>query len=444
MFFTTRVGLLAGATALTLTGVSYGGPATEGTNDDLAKRLAAAEAKIAAMEAGQNQTWLTEQRATEIRGLVQDVLADADTRASLLQAGGTAGYDHGFVISDPGNNWLLRTNFLMQQRFIYDFRDDSGAPGTIDTNRSGFENTRSKFILSGHVVNPDWYYLVDTNLGSNGEGREGKLNGYLGHNYGNGWKVQMGTMKLPILREELVDSQYQLAVERSNLNYIYTGGYADGIMAIDSCDQWQFMVMYSDGINTGNTVWNAYDTEYAMTGRFEWKASGTWDQFKDFTSAPGDPNGILLGGAIHYQDGEYGTPATETQVTILTGDISVEMGRFNAYGAVIWNDINSNAPGTSSFNPIGFLVQGGFYLNNRWELFGRYEWSDFDVSGADDLSILTGGVNYYFAGQNAKWTTDIAYSFQSLAFPASITGFQPDVAGNDGQVVIRTQWQILF
>ena len=66
MSSTTRVGLLAGATALTLTSVSIGAPATG--NDDMAQRLAAAEAKIAAMEAAQNQNWLTEQRAAENYG----------------------------------------------------------------------------------------------------------------------------------------------------------------------------------------------------------------------------------------------------------------------------------------------------------------------------------------------------------------------------------------
>src|SRR4051812_5789090 len=103
MSLKTRVGLLAGATALTLTSVSFAGPATG--NDDLAQRLAAAEAKIASMEAATNQNWLTDQRASEIKGLVQDVLADADTRASLLQAGATAGYDNGFIISSTDGNW---------------------------------------------------------------------------------------------------------------------------------------------------------------------------------------------------------------------------------------------------------------------------------------------------------------------------------------------------
>src|SRR5688500_12834912 len=112
MSLKTRVGLLAGAAALTLTGVGSAHPTSEPTNDELAQRLAAAEAKIAAMEAADNQNWLTEQRAAEIRGLVQDVIADADSRASLLQGGMTSGYDNGFILGDSTGNWLLRTNFL--------------------------------------------------------------------------------------------------------------------------------------------------------------------------------------------------------------------------------------------------------------------------------------------------------------------------------------------
>ena len=153
MSSTTRVGLLAGATALTLTSVSIGAPATG--NDDMAQRLAAAEAKIAAMEAAQNQNWLTEQRADEIKGLV-----DADTRASLLQSGATSGYDNGFILSSTDGNWLLRLNFLMQQRFIWNHidNDDIGfIDESEDADRYGFENTRSTLRLSGHVVNPSWF-----------------------------------------------------------------------------------------------------------------------------------------------------------------------------------------------------------------------------------------------------------------------------------------------
>jgi hypothetical protein len=435
----TRVGFLAGAAALTLTGVSAG-QASPASNEDMASRLAAAEAKIAAMEAAQNENWLTEQRAAEIRGLVQDVLSDADTRASLLQAGMTSGYDNGFIIGDPTGNWLLRTNFLMQQRFNYNMQDDAG--GTNDSNRYGFENTRSKFILSGHVVNPDWYYLVDINVGS-GTGRTGTLNSYLGYNYGNGWKFQMGAMKAPLLREELVDAQYQLAVERSNVNYLFSTGYADGLMVHWQGDTIQFMGMLSDGANTGETVWSTEDTEFALTGRVEFLLSGAWDQYKDFTNGPDDPSGVLIGGAFHYQNGEFGTASDETQIIVLTVDGSLEFAGANLYGAFIYTDVEGNAV-PLDVSPWGLVLQGGFYFSDSWELFGRFEWADLDVSGAEDVSIFTIGVNKYIAKHNAKWTTDIGFGFDTVEVAADITGWRTDPATEDGQVVLRTQLQILF
>ena len=50
---------------------------------------------VAELKAASDDDWLTERRAQEIRGLVEDVLADADTRASLLQDGMTAGLGSG-------------------------------------------------------------------------------------------------------------------------------------------------------------------------------------------------------------------------------------------------------------------------------------------------------------------------------------------------------------
>jgi hypothetical protein len=48
------------------------------------------------LRASTQDDWLTEQRAAEIRGIVQDVLADADTRASLLNDGLMAGWSENY------------------------------------------------------------------------------------------------------------------------------------------------------------------------------------------------------------------------------------------------------------------------------------------------------------------------------------------------------------
>jgi hypothetical protein len=451
MSLTTRVGLAGTALTLTCVGSVYAAGETAG-NDDMAQRLAAAEAKIAAMEAAQNENWLTEQRATEIRGLVQDVLADADTRASLLQTGMTAGYDNGAVIGSADGNNLLRINVLLQPRFIYNSNDSDS-----EDQRYGFEVTRAKLVLSGHVVDPSWYFMISNNFGNNSvlssgigdpltgsDSREGLGNAYVGKDFGNGLKLQMGSMKAPLLREDLVDAQYQLAVERSTVNYLYTAGYVDGIQLSWESDKFRVAGMFSDGMRTGNTIWSAPDTDFAFTARGEFLVSGNWEQFHQFTSPKGTETGIMIGAAVHYQSGESDTLADGVDVFVLTVDASAQFSGWNLYGAINYANIDTDVPGASTLTPFGWVVQGGFYLDETWEIFGRYEFNDSDTPGLDNLNVITVGVNKYFAGQNVKWTTDVGYSFDSIEISSDITGLREDEGGSDGQFIIRTQRQLQF
>ena len=459
MNLTKQVGLVVGAAALTVTSASFADTTAE-ANTDLKAKLDSALARIDQLEAKQNDNWLTEQRADEIRGLVQDVLADADTRASLLAQGVTAGYDNGAVISSADGNWSLRTNIHMQQRFVWNNQDEGAVAGAIDEDRYGFENTRTKFILTGNVVNPQWIYKVEINVGSPSastvpildllgaaggvglDSRAGTGDAYLGYKYDDGLTILFGTMKAPLLREELVDSRYQLAVERSALNYIYTGGRVDGIAVDWMGDQFHVTGAFTDGANTGQTVWGTADTDFAFTGRIEFLASGTWDQFSDFTSPAGDEQGIMIGGALHYQEAETDAGLADVDVTVLTADISAEFGGANLYGAFIYRNIDT--AGVSDLDQVGFLVQGGVAFSDDWEAFARYEFSDFDTIGVEDLSLITFGVTRYFAGHNAKWTTDIGIGLEEVVFAPAITGLRTDVVGEDSQVVIRSQVQLVF
>jgi hypothetical protein len=113
--------------------------------------------------------------------------------------------------------------------------------------------------------------------------------------------------------------------------------------------------------------------------------------------------------------------------------------------------------GISDADQLGIVIQGGYYLNDTWELYGRYEYADLDLSGIDDLSIITIGVNKYFAEHHAKWTTEFGWAIEPIlgndlaaggfdgdpgAFP--LAGWRIDPDDEDGQVLIRTQIQIVF
>ncbi|MCP4836679.1 MAG: hypothetical protein GY895_18160, partial [Phycisphaera sp.] len=84
MSLTNKFGLVAGTTALAIAGSAFGG--VESDNDALAQ-IAELKQELAELKQQNGQDWLTEQRSSEIRGIVQDVLADADTRTSLQSSG---------------------------------------------------------------------------------------------------------------------------------------------------------------------------------------------------------------------------------------------------------------------------------------------------------------------------------------------------------------------
>lgn len=424
-----QVGLLSGAAALALTGTVF----ADGTEDTIARL----EARVAELEAQQGGDWLTEQRAEQIKGLVHDVIADADTRSSLLQSGMTSGYNNGFYLGSSDGNFSLTMNGHMQTRFIYNNSDENAD----DDHRWGFENSRTKLIFSGNAVSPDWTYKIEGDFGSDGD--FSLLDAYISWDYGSGWSVRMGQFKRPFLREELVDSRHQLAVERSGVNEIFTGGRTQGIAMSYASDTWRLTSSYNDGDNTDNTPWSAETTEYSLGARAEFLLQGNWDQFMDFTSPNGDEQGIMVGVAVKSQVDEYGTAAAgEVERLGFTVDGSFEFGGANLFAAFVWDSYDDD--GAIDADLMGFVVQGGMYFNDDWEGFIRYEYVDFDLPGVEDASLLTIGVNRYFSGHNLKWTTDLVWGIDEVPIDSDILGLRADTPGEDGQLAIRSQLQLAF
>jgi hypothetical protein len=489
MIATIRVGLFAAVCALPSAAALAGEPATDdrlrtriaeleakGGDDD--RRIAELEARLAALESKNAPGVMDQERTREIRALVESVLADAESRASLKAQGLTAGYEDGAVISSADGDWLLKTNILLQTRFM--LRAQSGLGIGADDTLWGFETTRAKFILQGHVFNPQWFYRVSietspntdasVSYDSDGDGsitfldafksddRFGLNEAYAGYDFENGVKLKAGTMKAPLLFEELVDARYQQAVERSLVNYLYTGAYVDGVAVEYATENLRLAGMLSNGISdglfgggvaggtaqTGGMPALVSDTDFAGTFRAEWLAAGTWEQMQGYTSRRDDEGGVLIGGAVHWQMAEDDTPLVpDISWLVLTLDASFEFGGGNVYAAVIYGNADLPAPADDA-TPLGLILGGGWYFADDWELFGRYEWSDADIPNTDDVSIATVGVNGYFAGQNVKWSTDIGLGLNTVSFAVPVTGWNADAAGEDGQVVIRSQLQIVF
>jgi hypothetical protein len=440
--------LCMGAAAVAMTAATSLAAPENATTDELRAQVAALEARLAQLESASSRERITEQRSAEIRALVHDVLADADTRASLLGSGMTGGYDNGFVVGSADGNFTLRVNGSQQVRFVFNRQDDS----PTDDHRWGFENALTRLQFSGNVVNPQWIYAIQGDFDPDG-GRLVLQDAYIAHVLGGGWIAVAGQVRVPMLREWLVDETKQLAVGRSLISQEFSAGRTQGV-ALDYRNDWlHFTGGFTDGHPaTGgfNAPAMAPDTEFALTARVETLLAGGWGQFTDFTSMPGEPFALMLGGAVHWQKSEYGffTPAPKLEVVQWTLDASAEFGGANLFGYVVGRHFS----GPFSFDQFGVVVQGGLFIVNDWEVFARYEWGDDDIA-ARNLSVITAGVNHYVAAHQLKWTTDVGFGLRPVSSTwgdgligdgGGPVGWRTDAADRERQIVIRTQFQLAF
>ena len=313
----------------------------DGQMADMEARMAQLEQRIVELQANQSADWMDEQRRDEVADIVRDVLADADTRASLLQSGAVAGHDGNFFLGSADGNFRLALKGQQQFRFVYNSQDD----GASDSTRWGFENTRTRLIFTGHVVDPSWLYQVSGLFSSSGGGFTLE-DAWIGKAMDNGWVFLAGQLEVPATREEAVDDPYHLVLERSLVDQEFSAGYTQGVALAYMGDQLHATFAVTDGHQaTGgyNRAWNNRDTEISLTARAEYLVSGSWGQFSDMTSPRGSENGLLLGGAVHYQNGEYGTMADEIEALQWTVDVSWEGDGMNLFAAVIGRHLSGAA-----------------------------------------------------------------------------------------------------
>ena len=417
--------------------------------------------EVDVLRAHDSDQWLNEARTENIRGIVQDVLADADTRATLQGDGATSGYKGGFFMKSADGNWDMKINGQMQFRFMYN--------KTGSSNDYGFEMRRLRLKFSGSIIDPSFGYKISITNHRNAQGTNAPgmyvEDAWFKKTFDNGTYARAGQFKAPFLRESLVSSSTQLAVERSLINNQWTYGWTQGIEFGSKSDHLWWRTMYLDGPNSANIQSSGLGDSASVVARADYRIAGDWSDWKSFTGY-GDHSEFyaFVGGALQWFNRsntpqlatpEYGGMlATRSYGFTVDGSMGGES--WTAYAAFVWSD-NKNANQANS--AWGALVQGGFFIQEDVELFGRWEYSTIgriDFAPANNtLNVMTLGINYWLDGvKNLKWTTDFGYAFTGIAgrgttprpaggdYASSGNGWNADP--NDGQWLVRTQLQLLF
>jgi hypothetical protein len=401
----------------------------------------------------------------EVRAIVAEMLNDADSRSSLLQGSGNAGYDKKFFLASSDNNYRLNIGGYGQFRYTGAFQTNDNNNVTNDL-QTGFSFRNARLEFSGHVINPDLKYFLSFDLADQQDeisavtfdsniplvtstfvsrNRTVLKDFFADYSFGGGWYLRGGQYKLPFLKEELVADTMQLAADRGFVNSVFTGERSQGVGLGYRDETFRWAADFSDGFNAKNTVFSNNGqiingiADYAFTTRFDWAFAGKLDDWKQYTSMQDDEFKGYVGAAFHWQGTQndqdangaggagfgFDLSAVDPQRYLsFTVDAGVKSGGFSLIAAFVGSNTefrNGFTAGNnirySDFTDFGVNVQGGWRFAKDDEIFARWDGLFYDkdrtntvagVASGDqsNFNFLTVGWNHYFAGQAARLTVD--------------------------------------
>jgi hypothetical protein len=359
----------AAATAF-MTLMSAGASAADDTlpQADIARELNALKARIAELESQQHENWMTKERESQIRGIVEDVLKDSRTRSQFAD-GVDVGYKDGFYIQTADKNYKLTIGGLVQIRyeFTQSTANNSGTfpPRTIGAatttpnspgNSSGLSIRRARVNFAGNVFTPDLTYKLEgdfyggnyvNSVGVSGTGgtvpaaSSGGFtvtDAFVAYRFNDQFKVRAGSYKAPFAKAELASDPLLQTMERTEVLSPFDPVRAIGVSLYGDIikDKLQYEVSMNNGGN-GNlyrrpdTIGGLanIDNRPAFYGRVQWAGAGKIADFADESDMRTDNRDFvwLLGGAAGYESqnadiGSFPSPQSTTTIPGLSNGTS--------------------------------------------------------------------------------------------------------------------------
>ena len=455
--------------------------ASQPTTRDLLDKIAALQSRLDQVEKKTADQAAAEARAraADADAIVDKVLRDANSRSQFLQQEGfTAGYTSGkFILQSADGRFVLNPNIGFQFRGVANSRDGVKNGGSDDT-QSGFEVRRLKLAFDGNMFSPDVTYRFQWNTNR----KTGSLEldeGWVRYQFHDTpFAIRAGSMGNTWDHETEVSYKRQLAVERSLLHELITSGgvggedYVQGVQFLyerEKDDPIRAFVMLHDGFNSRNTnfqdgggggapVLGLKSVDWAVSGRVEYKVDGNWGDYRQYTALNNKKDLLVVGAGFDYEDADNLNALFHT-VDVQWDPQAVQGLSLYAAYVGLYRDFRNVAAGAGVDNTPydwGFVVQAGYLLNDQWEVFARYDYTDLDArapagagtlgAGArmeDKVHEITVGANYYLYGHNAKFTLDATYLPNGSPFNLDSAGILSQPASKD-QFVLRGQFQLLL
>lgn len=411
---------------------------------------------------------LTESQAAEVRQIVQEVLADADERATLADGGTLAGIDDKGKVFLKSADGAYQLNIAGRVQFRYVYNDVEGQPaagGGDDADRSEGWNLRRVNLDFNGQVGPSVRYKVQ--LGTNFAGVTGSQIG-VEQAYGEWvldprWTVQAGKFWQPYARESLISSGRQVAAERGLAEGFFGLGRAEGVQLGFAEGRFSLRSALNDGGRTEVNDIGADNIRHISTAhRAEWLAIGDAKDAQDnFALADAGKKLLLLGAGAYYENYEQGSAvAGVDDAWGATADVTAKFSRTALTAALFHrrqNGVNNLA--AEGFQQWGGTLGADHAVTGKVDVFVKYDYIVSDTASVpvvanrnDPLQAVTVGANW-LVNRNLKLTGDLVWfvdgrpgtTISPGGSVASTGQGIVNIGGNDNDVfTVRLQAQLSF
>ncbi len=364
--------------------------------------------------------------------------------------GVTAGYaktgGNGFFIRDKEDQFRLNIGAYTQTRYNMNWRDSSSGGNNFSR---GTSMNRTRIFFEGKYTDQYGYHF---RLNMNNSDDVELVVGYLKRNFDENWSMRVGAQFMALSREDWMYAQDVLGLEYSPNDFTFATGSSVGIQPHYQAKKQRFWLGVSNGAFGHKEEFPSTSTaDIMLTSRYEYQLVGeNWAVWDDLVGRRGRERGILLGVAGAYQrdwkDSSTGTAAEKSSELIT--DISFNGDGYQVLVSGTWLWLEPKVG--QDFNNYGLLAQGGYFIAEPWQLYGRYDLiSPGDMPGNQDtFNALAVGINYFpFAWTNRwKFSGEAGYLFESLdktiVAPSGSLGWL--ASDEDGQWNLRFQAQFGF
>jgi hypothetical protein len=341
-----------------------------------------------------------------------------------------------------GQVWF-RPSGVLQLRYTFNHRSELSGEAA---NTSRFSVPRARIILDGGFT--DYLsFRVRAGVLSGGNVRfeqaygDVKLNEYL--------SLRAGILFLPASIGDNPGPQDMQGIDYSQYGLQTSGGNAAAAGARASFGRVRAQAFFSNGLRTGFSEFAApVAARVAITGRVEARlfTKDGFNRFDTESSFIGSDLALRIGAAAHYQQGRVDGTLPHGDLQQYTADITLEGSGFNLLVAGRLLRVHPQT-GNTTLDP-GLLAQAGVFVNQRIELWARYDalFSDGQVHSfpddrnglQDNYQAIGAGANYYLIPNTnvAKLQADFTY------VPDPIAATWAQAGDNAGVLLTQTnnQW----